>query len=104
MCKENFTEHNPSVTINVGTNEWIEVADWVYKNWSITGGLSFLPKEEGETIYQLAPYESTTEENYEDLKSKLPEIDFSKMIDFELEDETQGAKELACVGDKCELV
>ena len=104
MCKENFTEHNPSVTISVGTDEWIAVADWIYKNWSITGGLSFLPKEEGEMVYELAPYETITQSRYEEFVSKLPPIDFSKMIDYELEDQTQGAKELACVGDKCELV
>jgi ribonucleoside-diphosphate reductase alpha chain len=30
--KLNWTEHNPSITISVGNNEWIEVANWVYKN------------------------------------------------------------------------
>ncbi len=104
MCKENFTEHNPSVTISVGENEWIAVADWVYTNWNITGGLSFLPKEEGDMVYQLAPYETVTKGFYEEFVSKIPAIDFSKMIDYELEDQTQGAKELACIGDKCELV
>lgn len=44
MVKVNYTEHNPSVTVSVGDNEWIEVADWVYKNWDIVGGLSFLPR------------------------------------------------------------
>jgi ribonucleoside-triphosphate reductase len=46
MVKENFTEHNPSVTISVGEMEWIEVAHWVYSNWKIIGGLSFLPRSE----------------------------------------------------------
>jgi ribonucleoside-triphosphate reductase len=104
MCKENFTEHNPSVTISVGANEWITVADWVDKNWDIIGGLSFLPKEEGDIVYELAPYETITKEQYEALANKLPPIDFSKMLDYEHDDETMGAKELACVGDKCELV
>ncbi|MEP7103410.1 MAG: ribonucleoside-triphosphate reductase [Candidatus Dojkabacteria bacterium] len=104
MCKENFTEHNPSVTISVGSGEWIGVADWIYKNWEITGGLSFLPKEENDFVYELAPYETITKDRYEELKAKIPNIDFSKMISYELEDSTQGAKELACIGDKCELV
>jgi len=55
-------------------------------------------------VYELAPYETITQGRYEEFVSKLPPIDFSKMIDYELEDQTQGAKELACVGDKCELV
>jgi len=102
MTKENFTEHNPSVTISVGDNEWIDVANWVYKHWDIIGGLSFLPKEDH--IYQLAPYEEITKEEYEKLAAKLPPIDYSMMLEFELNDQTNGAKELACVGDKCEIV
>jgi len=102
MTKENFTEHNPSVTISVGENEWIDVANWVYSHWEIIGGLSFLPKEDH--IYQLAPYEEITQEEYERLAAKLPAIDYSMMLEFEINDETNGAKELACIGDKCEIV
>lgn len=104
MCKVNFTEHNPSVTISVGANEWVEAGEWVYKNWDIVGGLSFLPKDEGDFVYELAPYETITREKYEELVTKLPSIDFSKLIDYEKQDETNGAKELACIGDKCEVV
>jgi ribonucleoside-diphosphate reductase alpha chain len=104
MCKVNFTEHNPSVTISVGTDEWVDVANWIYENWEIVGGLSFLPKDEGDFVYELAPYETITKEQYEAAIAKMPPIDFSQLIDFEHDDQTQGAKELACVGDKCELV
>ena len=47
-------------------DEWLEVFGWVYKNWGIVGGISFLPADNG--IYQLAPYEEITEEklNYFD--------------------------------------
>ena len=38
LVKENFTEHNPSVTISVGEDEWIAVANWLYENWKIIGG------------------------------------------------------------------
>lgn len=99
--KENFTEHNPSVTIYVGENEWIEVADWLYHNWDIIGGLSFLPKEEHS--YLLAPYEEISEEKYNDLVSSMPKVDFSNIVVYEKEDETTGSKELACVGGACEL-
>lgn len=99
--KENFTEHNPSVTIYVGENEWIEVANWLYKNWEMLGGLSFLPRDNH--IYKLAPYEEITKERYEELLSKLPKIDFSQIVVYEKDDETMGAKELACVGGVCEI-
>jgi len=101
IVKENFTEHNPSVTISVGTNEWIDVANWVYKNWDIVGGLSFLPREDH--IYAMAPYEEITKEAYDVMVEKMPEIDFSQILLYEKDDETQGSKELACMGGKCEI-
>ncbi len=101
MVKENYTEHNPSVTISVGENEWVEVADWLYKNWDMLGGLSFLPRED--FVYQLAPYEEISKERYDELVSAFPQVDFSQILLYEREDETQGAKELACVGGTCEI-
>ncbi len=101
MVKKNYTEHNPSVTISVGENEWIGVANWLYENWDMIGGLSFLPRED--FVYQLAPYEEVTEERYKELVSKFPQVDFSQILLYEREDETQGAKELACVGGTCEI-
>jgi hypothetical protein len=101
--KTNYTEHNPSVTISVGEDEWVKVANWLYENWDILGGLSFLPAEESKYVYPLAPYEAITEEKYLELSSKLPQIDFARIIAYEKEDETQGAKELACVGATCEV-
>lgn len=99
--KNNYTEHNPSVTISVGANEWIEVADWLYGNWDMLGGLSFLPREEH--AYLLAPYEEITKERYEEMVAKLPEIDFAQILLYEKEDLTDVKKELACVGGVCEI-
>jgi len=101
MVKLNYTEHNPSVTVSVGENEWIETADWLYDNWEILGGLSFLPREEH--VYQLAPYEEISEEKYKELAAEMPEIDFSSIMAYEKEDMTSGSKELACVGNVCEV-
>ncbi len=99
--KEHFTEHNPSVTIYVSDDEWVQVANFVYENWDIVGGLSFLPRKDH--VYQLAPYEEITKEQYEERKSKLSHIDFSNLIIYEKGDQTTGAKELACVGGVCEI-
>lgn len=99
--KVNYTEHNPSVTISVGEDEWIEVGNWVYKNWDIVGGLSFLPRDNH--VYQLAPYEAITKEKYEELSRKLEHIDYSKIISYEKRDELDVKKELACVAGVCEI-
>jgi ribonucleoside-triphosphate reductase len=99
--KMNYTEHNPSVTISVGNDEWIGVANWLYENWDIIGGLSFLPRED--TAYMLAPYETITKERYEEMVAKMPSIDFSQILLYEKEDRTDLKKELACVGGVCEI-
>jgi hypothetical protein len=101
LLKENFTEHNPSVTISVGENEWIAVANWLYEHWDILGGLSFLPREDH--VYALAPYEEISKERYEKLLANFPQIDYSQILLYEKDDETQGAKELACAAGVCEI-
>lgn len=101
MVKERFTEHNPSATISVGEDEWIAVADWLYRNWEIIGGLSFLPRSDH--IYQLAPYEGISKEQYEELAEKFANLDFSRIMAYEKQDETELRKELACVGGTCEV-
>ena len=101
MVKENFTEHNPSVTVYVKDGEWLNVANWLYDNWEMIGGVSFLPDENH--VYQLAPYEEISKEQYEKMVKDLPAIDFSHILAYEKVDHTQGSKELACVGGTCEI-
>ena len=101
MVKEHYTEHNPSVTISVGDNEWLDVANWLYGNWDMLGGLSFLPRSDH--AYLLAPYEEISEERYNELVAKFPQVDFSQIIIYEKEDQTEGSKELACVSGVCEI-
>ncbi len=100
--KQSYTEHNPSVTVSVGENEWIDVAQWIYKNWDYVGGLSFLPRDNH--VYPLAPYETITKEKYEELAKYLEHIDYSKIITYEKTDELDVKKELACAAGVCEIV
>jgi len=99
--KEHFVEHNPSATIYVGPDEWIAVGNFVYENWDWIGGLSFLPRSEH--VYQLAPYEAITKEEYEKRSRAIGKIDFSKLSQYEATDNTTGAKEFACVSGVCEI-
>lgn len=102
MVKEHYTEHNPSVTVSVGDNEWIIVADWVYENWDIVGGLSFLPRSD--YVYKLAPYEAIDKARFEEMLKRFDNIDFSKIVVYEKEDRTDVAKELACASGTCEIM
>ncbi len=99
--KEHFVEHNPSATIYVGPEEWLAVGNFVYENWDWIGGLSFLPRSDH--VYQLAPYEAITKEEYERRSKAIGKIDFSKLSQYEATDNTVGAKELACVSGVCEI-
>jgi len=102
MVKTNYTEHNPSVTVSIGNDEWIAVANWVYENWDIAGGLSFLPREDA--VYKLAPYEAIDEKRFKELAKRLEHIDYSKIISYEKQNEIDMKKELACAGGVCEIV
>lgn len=102
IVKQSFTEHNPSVTISVGDDEWLFVAHWIYENWDLVGGLSFLPRTNH--VYQLAPYETITKERYEEMKTRLGDLDFSKIVTYERDDETEVKRELACVAGVCDVL
>ncbi len=101
MVKLNYTEHNPSITISVGEDEWVEVANWVYENWDIVGGLSFLPRTD--FVYKLAPLEEIDEQKYKEMLERVKNLDFSKLVLYEEEDETDVKQELACAGGTCEI-
>ena len=99
--QHNWCEHNASMTVYVRDDEWFEVGNWVYQNWDIINGVSFLPYDGGK--YELAPYEEIDVHSYERLIKTLPLINYTDLSAYEMEDNTQGKAEYACVGDKCEI-
>jgi ribonucleoside-triphosphate reductase len=103
MYQRNWCEHKPSVTINVKGEEWLEVGAFVYKHFDEMSGVSFLPFNEH--TYQQAPYQDCDEETYQEMLDKMPKrIDWSKLSEYENEDNTSGSQTLACSGDSCEIV
>jgi ribonucleoside-triphosphate reductase len=64
MSQQHWCEHQPSVTISVTEDEWVEVGAWVWKNFDDISGVSFLPYDGG--TYKQAPYEECSEEEYLD--------------------------------------
>ena len=101
--QRSWSEHKPSVTINVKNDEWFEVGAFVYKNFDEMSGVSFLPYDEH--TYQQAPYQECDKKAYKELLSVMPKsIDWSKLSEYESEDNTAGSQTLACSGDSCEIV
>jgi ribonucleotide reductase, class II len=99
--QKNWCEHNASITVYVKPDEWLSVGDWVYKNWEIVNGISFLPVSEH--VYEQAPYEKLTKEEYDKMNKDFPKIDYTQLSRYEKEDNTEGAKSLACTSGICEL-
>lgn len=99
MVALNWCEHKPSITVYVREHEWLAVGAWVYENFDILSGVSFLPYTGG--IYKQAPYQECDKATYEEYKKLLPEVDFRDFKEYE--DNTTGTQELACTGNVCEL-
>lgn len=102
--QEHWCEHKPSATINVRDEEWMDVGAWVYKNFDILSGVSFLPHDGGS--YKQAPYQEITKDEYDEWVAKhpLPSLDWTLLRNYETEDHTTGSQELACTGGVCEVV
>ena len=76
---------------------------FVYKHFDAMSGVSFLPHFDH--VYQQAPYQECTEDEYNDMISKTTKrIDWEKLKDFEKGDTTSGSQTMACSGDSCEIV
>ena len=119
IYQRHWCEHKPSVTVSVKDNEWMEVGAFVYEHFDEMSGVSFLPYDGG--TYQQAPYQETGETEgvyelfelepklitpaYKDLLEVMPKaIDWSKLSEYEQEDNTSGMQTLSCTGDSCEIV
>ena len=101
--QRHWCEHKPSVTVSVRDHEWMEVGAFVYKHFDEMSGVSFLPHSDH--TYQQAPYQDATKSEYEELLSLMPEsIDWSKLAEYEQEDNTASSQTFACSGDVCEIV
>lgn len=98
--KQYWCEHNPSITVYVREDEWLNVGAWVYDNFNSIGGISFLPYSDH--TYRQAPYQEITEEDYHKLVTDFPIINWE---DFkEVVDTTTSTQELSCSAGVCEIL
>ena len=100
VYKRYWCEHNPSITVYVKENEWMDVGAWVYRHLDDIGGVSFLPHSDH--VYQQAPYQDVSSEEYAKLREAFPTIDWLEFDKYEVDDATMNMHELACVGGFCE--
>jgi ribonucleoside-diphosphate reductase alpha chain len=103
IYQRHWCEHKPSVTITVKEEEWMGVGSFVYNYFDEMSGVSFLPHSDH--TYRQAPYQDCTKEEYIELEAKMPKvIDWSRLAQYESEDNTKGSQTLACAADGCEIV
>jgi len=101
--QNSWCEHKPSITVYYTDDEFLQVAQWIWDNFDICSGISLLPVSDH--VYQQAPYEDITAEKYKELVAAMPkDVDWSDLEQYEMEDNTTGSQELACVGGACEIV
>ena len=97
-----WCEHKPSITVYVKDDEWLSVGAWVYENFDICSGVSFLPHSNHS--YRQAPYDEIDEKTYDKVLQSMPkDVDWSRLGEYEDTDRTTGAKELACTAGGCEI-
>ena len=99
-----WCEHKPSVTITVKEDEWMDVGAWVYENFDVASGVSFLPHSDH--TYQQAPYQDIDADEYLEWQERYGKlvIDWQALSEYEREDNTSGSRELACTAGACEVV
>ena len=101
--QNHWCEHKPSITVYYTDDEFLQVAQWIWDNFDICSGISLLPFSDH--VYQQAPYEDITAEQYDELLAAMPQgVSWDDLENHEQEDNTTGSQELACTGGACEIV
>lgn len=70
LYKKHWSEHNPSITIEVRAEEWAELKTHVFKNLDQVGGVTFFPFDNG--IYEQAPLQRCSQDQYLELLAANP--------------------------------
>jgi len=96
---DGINTHNVSATVSLREGEWDFVGEWMWNNREYYNGLSVLPYDGG--TYKQAPFETITEDIYNELVGTLNKVDLTQIT--ELEDNTDLKGEIACAGGVCEI-
>ena len=98
-----WCDHKPSVTISYSDDKFLAIGDWVWKNWNMVSGISFLPYNDH--IYEQAPFEPIDARTFNLMRATMPtDVDWTELSNYETEDNTSQEKTLACSGGSCEVV
>ena len=99
LFMEEYVDHTCSITVSVRDEEWDDVTDWVWDNWDITVGVSFLSLDD--SFYDLLPYESIDEETYNAINSKMRPFAASLLSKYEKKETTLDIGTEGCESGAC---
>jgi len=104
-----YTQHNTSITVHAKLNEWDDIEQWIWDNWEYFVGVSFLgigddpeAAEGGDNMYSVLPYESCSEEKYNEVLARTPNFKPSLVNKYEVED-NEKELESDCTGGMCPI-
>lgn len=102
---KHYVDHNASCTLTVGEDEWDEMEEMVFNNFSSIVGIAMLPKYTN--AYPQMPYEEITREQYEEMMKTFPK-DFERLpglVDKYEGNEYNNEDELEadCLGSSCPI-
>ncbi|HBH11776.1 MAG: Ribonucleoside-triphosphate reductase, adenosylcobalamin-dependent [Clostridiales bacterium 38_11] len=101
LFMEHYVDHNCSITIHVRDNEWDGVEEWVWKNWDDVVALSFLSLDD--SFYELLPYESIDEEEYNRRVSQMKPFIPSLLNKYESVETTLDIGDESCESGICPI-
>ena len=99
--QEHYCHHKPSVTVNYKDSEFLEVGNWLWENFDMATGIAFLPGGDNHT-YAQAPCEQIDSATY--AAHPKVKVNFNDLMKYEMEDNTESAKEFACSAGGCQVV
>ncbi|MEL7607410.1 MAG: ribonucleoside-triphosphate reductase, adenosylcobalamin-dependent [Sedimentibacter saalensis] len=101
LFMENYVDHNCSITVHVRDKEWDQVEQWVWDNWDDVVALSFLSLDD--SFYQLMPYESITEEEYNNKLKEMKPFIPSLLSTYEVQEEALDVGNEGCDSGICPI-
>ena len=102
LYQDHWCEHKPSVTINYKDSEYLTLIAKIYDSFDVISGISLLPSED--MVYTQAPYEEITEEEYNVLLAKVPDVNLAEeLAKVEQYDTTEAAQQLSCSAGVCDI-
>jgi ribonucleoside-diphosphate reductase alpha chain/ribonucleoside-triphosphate reductase len=96
-----YVDHNCSITVHVRNDEWDSVKDWVWENWDEVVGITFISLDD--SFYQLMPYESITEGEYNKRVSEMKPFIPSLISKYEVKETEEDLEDTECSSGVCPI-